>query len=107
MLYSSAVSLIAARGYFFCLETKEAKIQVTSLCFFATQGLYPAKRGSTTGCLDLPFGFARTLATATYKFKRPLAAAQANQCSHAFAQSWEDDESPSQTLPEREGFKHK
>jgi YHS domain-containing protein len=27
MLYSSAVSLIAARGYFFCLETKEAKFK--------------------------------------------------------------------------------
>jgi hypothetical protein len=46
-----SISLIAASGYFFCLETKEAKIQVTSLCFFASQGLYPAKPGSTTGCL--------------------------------------------------------
>jgi|GEM_PF-3652333 len=41
-----------------------------------TQGLYPVKPGSTMGCLDLPFGFARSWATATCKFKRSLAAIQ-------------------------------
>jgi hypothetical protein len=47
--------LIAAEGYFFCLETKEAKIQVNFLCFFAAQGHCAAKRDSTTGCLYFAF----------------------------------------------------
>jgi hypothetical protein len=38
-------------GYFFCLETKEAKIQVTSRLLLCRTSHYPAKSGSTTGCL--------------------------------------------------------
>jgi len=43
--------LITADGYFFCLATKEAKIQVASRLLLFAQGLYPAKPGSTTGFL--------------------------------------------------------
>jgi len=56
--------------FFFLI--KRTKNQVTSLCFFAAQGLYPAKPGSTTGCLDLPFGFAHTWLALLANLKGPL-----------------------------------
>jgi len=47
------------RPLFFFL-IKRTKNQVTSAMLLCAQGLYAAKPGSTTGCLDLRLGFART-----------------------------------------------
>jgi len=43
-LLSFMVSLMAAKAYFFCLDTKETKSQVRRLGFFAAQGHCPANR---------------------------------------------------------------
>jgi hypothetical protein len=91
--------LIAAEGYFFCLETKEAKIQVTSLCFFAAQGLCAAKRGSTTGLLIFcPCSHFTACFICEAKSKRPLPAAQGHQVLPRFRPKLVGDENASFSL---------
>jgi len=96
---------MAAEAFYFFLDKKVTKNQVTSLCFFAARGLYPAKRGSTTGCLDLRLGFARTWPPLHANLKGPLQPHKATMCCPIFGRSWEDD-NPSLTLPEGEGIKY-
>ncbi|WP_091377204.1 hypothetical protein [Mucilaginibacter mallensis] len=48
------VSLIAAKAYFFCLDTKETKNQVSRLGFFAAQA-FPCKSGKTWAAIFLLF----------------------------------------------------
>jgi hypothetical protein len=100
-------------GYFFCLETKEAKFKSPPACFFAARGHYPAKSGSTTGCLH--FALERAMAFASAKFKMPLPTHRLPCAARLSAEAGEDDESfnspnvlkpkePHLNLPGREDF---
>ena len=82
--------LIAADGYFFCLETKEAKVQVTLEGFFAARGHCPAKSGSTTGYLY--FAPLPAVAFASAKSNMPLPSHGPNCAARLSAEAAEDDE---------------
>ncbi|QHS56657.1 hypothetical protein GWR56_14310 [Mucilaginibacter sp. 14171R-50] len=70
-VFMNASPLIAAEGYFFCLETKEAKIQVSKKASLRTRPL-PCKAGRTTGWNLLPHASPH-MPSASAKFPNALA----------------------------------
>ena len=75
VLAIDSLSAMAAEAFYFFLDKKVTKTkinQVTSPMLLFAQGHCAAKPDSTTGCLDLPVGFARSCPSLHANLKGPL-----------------------------------
>jgi len=96
---------LAAEAFVLFLDKKNQKSSHLPMLLFA-QGLYPAKRGSTTGCLDLRLGFARTWPALHANLKGPHSRTRPPCTPPLSPEAGEHDENPSLTLPKGEGIKN-
>jgi len=92
---------MAAEAFVLFLDKKNQKSS-HFLCFFAAQGLYPAKPGSTTGCLDLPRGFAHSWLALHANLKGPLPIHRPTCAAPLSAEAGRMTKNPCLTLPKGE-----